>query len=179
MGRRAGVFVGGDAGVLQRHRTLLEAVAAPQHIVHLGGLGAGYASKLLVNLLWFGQAIATTEALLLARRLGIDVEVMHATLNRSAAASEFIRRDLPSLLDGDYVDRFGLDRCHEELLSVVSLARGPGVSFELSSVVERIYRRACDRYGARDGDLLPVAMLEEETGLLLWSSVSRGGGDRS
>lgn len=36
--------------------------------------GAGYTVKLLVNLLWFGQAVATGEALLLARRAGIDLD---------------------------------------------------------------------------------------------------------
>jgi 3-hydroxyisobutyrate dehydrogenase-like beta-hydroxyacid dehydrogenase len=29
---------------------------------HVGGHGAGYLTKLLVNVLWFGQAIATAEA---------------------------------------------------------------------------------------------------------------------
>jgi len=43
----------------------------PQRITHVGGHGAGYLAKLLVNLLWFGQAIATAEALLLARHAGI------------------------------------------------------------------------------------------------------------
>jgi 3-hydroxyisobutyrate dehydrogenase len=36
----------------------------PQRITHVGGHGTGYLTKLLVNLLWFGQAIATAEALL-------------------------------------------------------------------------------------------------------------------
>ena len=42
----------------------------------VGGQGAGYTAKLLVNLLWFGQAVATGEALLLARRAGIDLDVL-------------------------------------------------------------------------------------------------------
>jgi 3-hydroxyisobutyrate dehydrogenase len=33
-----------------------EALADPQRIIRIGGNGAGYAVKLLVNLLWFGQA---------------------------------------------------------------------------------------------------------------------------
>ena len=47
-----------------------EALADPQRIIRVGGNGAGYTVKLLVNLLWFGQAVATGEALLLARRAG-------------------------------------------------------------------------------------------------------------
>jgi 3-hydroxyisobutyrate dehydrogenase len=69
---RLQLFVGGEASVLARHRTLLESLADPDLIAHVGGYGAGYTVKLLVNLLWFGQAAATAEALLLARRAGID-----------------------------------------------------------------------------------------------------------
>lgn len=58
--------------MLARHRTLLESLADPDLIAHVGGYGAGYTVKLLVNLLWLGQAAATAEALLLARRAGID-----------------------------------------------------------------------------------------------------------
>jgi 3-hydroxyisobutyrate dehydrogenase len=61
------LFVGGDAELLDHHRSLLQALADPHRIEHMGGHGAGYTTKLLVNLLWFGQAVATAEALLRRR----------------------------------------------------------------------------------------------------------------
>ena len=91
--------MGGDAAVLDRCRRVLEALADPQRIIHVGGNGAGYTAKLLVNLLWFGQAVATGEALLLARRAGIDLDVLRQTLATSAASTAFIRDDLGALLD--------------------------------------------------------------------------------
>jgi 3-hydroxyisobutyrate dehydrogenase len=161
------LYVGGDREVLERNRPLLEVLGDPRRIVHLGGHGTGYTAKLLVNLLWFGQAVATAEALLLGRRAGIDLGVLRGALSDSAAASEFIRRDLDALLAGDYMTSFGVDRCHEELANVVAQARALGVPFEVSSSVERIYRRALARYGAADGELLAVALLEEEAGVEL------------
>lgn len=79
---------------------MLEALADPQRIIHVGDNGAGYTVKLLVNLLWFGQAVATGEALLLARRTGIDLDVLRQTLATSAASTAFIRDDLGALLGG-------------------------------------------------------------------------------
>jgi len=79
----------------------------------MGGCGAGYTTKHLVNLLWFGQAIATAEALLLARREGIDLGLMPQARAGSAASSSFIRDDLGALFDGDYLTSFGLDRSHD------------------------------------------------------------------
>jgi len=38
---------------------------------------------------------------------------------------------------------------------------------ELSELVERVHRRALARYGAVDGELLAVALLEEEAGVPL------------
>ncbi len=159
------VFVGGDAAVLERCRPVLEALADPQRIIRVGGNGAGYTAKLLVNLLWFGQAVATGEALLLARRAGIELDVLRQTLATSAASSAFIRDDLGALLDGDYLTSFGLDRCCEELTAVAELARELGVPSQLTQVVEQTYQRALRRFGPVDGELLAVALLEEEAGL--------------
>ncbi len=149
---------------MRRHRKLLEALG---RIEHVGGHGAGYTTKLLVNLLWFGQAVAVGEALLLARRAGIELDVLHRALNTSAAASEFLRRDLDALLDGDYLESFGLDRCVEELEAVVALADDLRVPFDLSATVARSYRAALSRFGSVDGELLAVALLEERAGLRL------------
>jgi 3-hydroxyisobutyrate dehydrogenase len=161
------LFVGGDAALLEQHRALLQVLADPARITHVGGTGAGYTAKLLVNLLWFGQAMATAEALLLGRRAGIDLDVLRGAFAGSAAASHFITDDLSALFAGDYLASFGLDRCCEELAAVTALARESRVPFELSEHVERIYRRALDRYGPADGELLPVAMLEEQAGIRL------------
>jgi 3-hydroxyisobutyrate dehydrogenase len=161
------LFVGGDPGLLERCRPVLEALAEPRRIAHIGGNGAGYTAKLLVNLLWFGQAVATAEALLVARRAGIDLDVLRQALAASAASSAFIREDLGALLDGDYLTSFGLDRCCDELAAVVSLADELGMPCELARQVERAYQRALGRYGPVDGELLAVALLEEEAGIRL------------
>jgi 3-hydroxyisobutyrate dehydrogenase len=161
------LFVGGEASVVERYRALLEVLSAPGQIVHVGGHGAGYTVKLLVNLLWFGQAVATAEALLLGQRAGIDLAVLHDTLADSSAASTFIRRDIGSVFRGDYLASFGLDRICDELEAVTALAGEYQVPWELSDIVLQTYRRALARFGPADGELLAVALLEDEAGLKL------------
>jgi 3-hydroxyisobutyrate dehydrogenase len=158
------LFVGGEAAAVERHRALLEVLADPGRIVHVGGYGTGYTAKLLVNLLWFGQAVATAEALLLGQAAGIAPAVLEHVLAGSAAASTFIRRDLGFVFQGDYLTSFGLDRICEELEAVTALASDHQVPCELSDLVRRTYRRALARYGPVDGELLAVALLEEEAG---------------
>jgi 3-hydroxyisobutyrate dehydrogenase len=158
------LLVGGDAEVLARQRALLEAVADPGQIIHAGGHGAGYTAKLIINLLWFGQAAATAEALLLGQAAGLDLGLLREILTRSAADSQFIRHDLDALFAGDYLRNFSLDRCYQELQIITERARDLEVPFQLSETVADIYRRAVRRYGAADGELLGIALLEEEAG---------------
>ncbi|MFJ9351250.1 NAD(P)-dependent oxidoreductase [Streptomyces sp. NPDC101237] len=164
---RLRLFVGGPADVLDRCRPLLEAVTTPDRIRHMGGPGTGYTAKLLINLLWFGQAAATAEALLLGHRAGIDLTALHDTLADSAAGSDFIRRDLPSLFAGDYLRSYGLDRIHDQLRVITEQAHDLGTPHEMADTVLRIHRQALERFGPVDGELLAVALLEEIAGTLL------------
>lgn len=158
------LFVGGEAGAVERHRPLLQVLGRVEHV---GGPGAGRLVKLIVNVLWFGQAVAVSEALLVARRGGLDLDVVADVLGRSPAASAFVRDDLPGLLVGDYRDSFGLERCCEQLDAITSLARELGVPFELSEAARDAFGAALERYGPVDGELRAIALLEERAGVTL------------
>ncbi|MEU9348416.1 NAD(P)-dependent oxidoreductase [Streptomyces sp. NPDC048278] len=161
------LFVGGSCEVLKRCRPLLEAVTSADRISLVGGPGAGYITKLLVNLLWFGQAVATAEALLLGRRAGIDLAVLRDVLAGSAAGSDFIRRDLSALFAGDYLPSYGLDRIRDQLEVITGEARDLGSPHGVADAVLDVHRRALERFGPVDGELLAVALLEEWAGTLL------------
>ena len=162
---RLRLFVGGEAALLERHRPVLSAVA--DRVTHLGGHGTGYTAKLLVNLLWFGQAAATAEALLLGDRAGIDLGVLTEVLAGSPASTAFIRRDLPALLAGDYLASFGLDHIHDQLAAVTALAAHFGTPHAIADTVRRLHEEALAHYGPADGELLAVALLEAKAGTLL------------
>jgi 3-hydroxyisobutyrate dehydrogenase len=161
------LLVVGGAEVVERHRDLLKVLARPGQVRHAGGYGAGYTTKLLINLVWFGQAAATAEALLLGRAAGLDLGALRDVMADSAAGSEFIRHDLDALFAGDFMRTFGLDRCCEELRIVTGLARDHHLPFPVSESVAGLYHQALRRYGPADGELLAVALLEEQTGLRL------------
>jgi 3-hydroxyisobutyrate dehydrogenase len=162
---RLRLFAAGDADLLDAHRPLLEQLA--DRIVHTGGPGTGYTAKLLVNLLWFGQAAATAEALLLGTRAGIALDTLHAVLADSAAGSDFIRRDLPALYDGDYLASYAIDRVHRQLAALTAMARDLGTPHEVSEAVRGLYEQTVARFGPADGELLAVALLEERAGTQL------------
>ena len=155
-------FVGGPDAHVDRVRPLLELLGTINHVGQ--GVGDGYVAKLLANLLWFGQVIAVSEALLLGQALGVAPSGLAATLSRSAGGSAFIDEHLQALLAGDYLEHFGIDRVVEELEILVSLAAENRIPFEVSTLVTRLHREALDRFGAVDGELLAARLLEEQAG---------------
>jgi 3-hydroxyisobutyrate dehydrogenase-like beta-hydroxyacid dehydrogenase len=161
------LYVGGRPPVLEGAAPALRAFAGAIH--HVGDNGTGYLVKLLVNLLWFSQAAATTEALLLAQRHGVPPAVMQDVLRGSAGDSAFAARHLSALLSGDYLRDFGLDRCVEELDSVERTAGLAGVPHPLTSATAELHRGALRRFGPVSGELMGPAWLEERAGTRLRS----------
>lgn len=157
--------VGGAPDAVARAVPLLDALGT--HEVIGTDVGDGYTAKLLANLLWFGQVVAVTEALLLGQSLGLAPSRLRETLAASAGGSVFIDEHLDRLLEGDYLETFGLDRAVEELETLASLAVQEGVPFELSALVARLHREALERFGAIDGELLAARLLEERAGRAL------------
>jgi 3-hydroxyisobutyrate dehydrogenase len=167
-GARAGtlqIFVGGRAETYQRVRALFEAMGDPERIIHVGPHGAGYTIKLMINLLWFAHLTATAEVLSVGTAAGVDLATLRRCLLASPAASNFLERDVLSVLrDGDYDEGFALALACKDVGLAVDLARDVGVPVEVSAVVEQVYRRARAQYGDAGGEMLPIRLLEDLTG---------------
>ncbi|HMI23813.1 MAG TPA: NAD(P)-dependent oxidoreductase [Streptosporangiaceae bacterium] len=166
-GARAGtlqIFVGGEEPVFRRVRPLLEAMGDPERILYVGGHGAGYTVKLMINLLWFAHLVAAAEVLTIGTQAGVDLATLRRCLLASPAASNFLERDVLSVLEaGDYDDSFTLALACKDLGLAVDLADHAGVPAEVSAVVEQVYRRARAQYGDAGGEMLPVKLYEDLT----------------
>jgi 3-hydroxyisobutyrate dehydrogenase len=159
------IFVGGEADDVERVRPVLEAMGDPDRILHVGGHGAGYATKLMINQLWFSHLVATAEVLAIGVKAGVDLGVLREALIASPANSTFVERDVLSILDhGDYDEGFAIALACKDLGLSVDLARAVGVPAELSALVEQIYRRARASYGDRAGEMTPVRLYEDLLG---------------
>ncbi|QNN51893.1 NAD(P)-dependent oxidoreductase [Nocardioides mesophilus] len=162
------IFVGGEAAVLQRCRPLLEVMGDPERIFHVGGHGAGYTVKLMVNLLWFCHLVASAEVLTMGVKAGVDLEVLRQSLIASPAQSNFLENDVLGILErGDYDESFAMVLACKDLGLAVDLSRDVGVPVELSALVEQIYRRGKAKYGDLAGEMIPVRLYEDLAGLEL------------
>jgi 3-hydroxyisobutyrate dehydrogenase len=156
-------FVGARLEDLDRVRAVLKVVA--DRIVHVGPPGSGYTVKLLANGLWFGQAVASAEALTIATRAGLDAELVRAALSQSAASSRFLTDDAPALLDGDDMPWFALGRCAEQLDSLTAFADELAVPTDVLDAVRDVHTAALANYGDVDGELLGARFAAERAGV--------------
>jgi 3-hydroxyisobutyrate dehydrogenase len=171
IGARAGtlaIYVGGSVEAFEQARPLFEAMGDAEHVFHLGGHGAGYTVKLLLNLLWFIESVAVGEVLSVGVRAGVSLDKLHGALVGSPANSVFLERDVRMVLDdGDYDEAFPMRLVTKDLGLVVDLAREVGVPAELSALVEQIHRRARAVYGDEAGEISAVRLYEDLAGIRL------------
>jgi 3-hydroxyisobutyrate dehydrogenase len=163
-----GIYAGGPEDAFERARPLFEAIGDPARIFHVGPHGAGYTVKLMLNLLWFIQSVATGEVLSVGARAGVPLEKLHAALVASPANTNFLEHDVRAVLDaGDYDEVFPLRLVTKDLGLAVDLARDVGVPVELTALVEQVHRRARAAYGDAGGQISAIRLYEDLAGLTL------------
>jgi len=162
------IFAGGDPADFAYAKPLFDIMGDPEKFFNCGARGTGYAVKLVLNMLWFNTFVATTEALLLGVKAGVDLEVLRQSLVGSPCNSLLLERDMLGLLkDGDYDEGFAVALACKDLRLAGDLARSVGVPMEVGAVVENVYRRARARYGDKAGEMIPAKMYEDDTNTLL------------
>jgi 3-hydroxyisobutyrate dehydrogenase len=162
------IFAGGDAADFEMARTLLDVMGDPERVLHVGGHGAGYAVKLMINQLWFVQLVGIAEALTVGVKAGVDLSVLHRSLVASPANSVLLERDfLPLLTAGDYDEGFAIALACKDTGLAVDLARAVQVPVEVGAITEQLFRRARAAYGDRAGEMTPVKLYEDIAGVEL------------
>jgi 3-hydroxyisobutyrate dehydrogenase-like beta-hydroxyacid dehydrogenase len=79
------VMVGGDDEVVERCRPVLDTFANP--LIHLGGLGAGQAAKLLNNSLFTAYLGLAASTFCVADSLGVDLDALTKVLSTGSSRS--------------------------------------------------------------------------------------------
>jgi len=83
--RKATTFASGDADSVAAVAEVLDAISGPW--VYTGEFGTGAQLKYIANLLLAVHTVAAAEAMELARRSGLDLDLVHKTLGTSIAGS--------------------------------------------------------------------------------------------
>jgi len=83
-------FVGGPREIVERITPVLKAYSSD--VVHTGGVGSAQVAKAVNNLILWACLVADHEGLALARRYGVDVELLRRALGMSSAANSALEK---------------------------------------------------------------------------------------
>jgi 3-hydroxyisobutyrate dehydrogenase len=156
------VLVGGDTGVYAAHLPAFEAIGGK--VFHIGPLGSASVIKVITNMLAFTHLVAAGEALMLARRAGLDLAQTFEVIKASSGNSFVHETESQVILNGSYNIGFTLDLACKDLGLAHELGREHGVPLELGSLVEQIFARARDEYGGSEWSPMVVKLLEDALG---------------
>ena len=156
------MLAGGDKDLFDLHRPAMAAMG--DKIFHMGPLGASCIIKVITNMLAFIHLKACGEALMLAKRGGLDLgQAWHAIA--ASSGNSFVHETEGALiLNGSYDIAFNIDLALKDLGFALGFGKEFGVPLELASMTNQTYIAAKAAYGGDAQSPMIAKLLEDLLG---------------
>jgi 3-hydroxyisobutyrate dehydrogenase len=142
------IMVGGDESVFQSCRPILSVVG--KNLFYLGGIGSGHALKAINNFLSATTLAATSEALIMAEKLGLSpqrvIDVIQVSTGRSYSTElKFPKFILPKTFNSG----FAMDLMYKDIDTVTRMAKEYKVPMFIANMVQQMYGYAMAQGGEK------------------------------
>ena len=156
------VILGGDDDVVQEFMPIFQIIG--NRIFHVGGVGQASKIKAITNMLAFIHLVADGEALMLAKKGGIDLKTAYDVIQASSGNSFVHETEGQLVLNGSYQIDFSFDLALKDLGFIDDMSREYNVPVELASLVRQTYIRGKAQYGGDAESPMIVKLLEDACG---------------
>lgn len=153
------ILIGGDETVFARHRPAFEAMGG--EILHMGPLGKAAVIKVITNMLAFIHLVAAGEALMLAKRGGLDLTKAFHAIKASSGNSFVHETESQVILNGSYNINFTMDLACKDLGFAMKFGQEFGVPLDLAGMTQQTFIRAREAYGGDAWSSQVVKLLED------------------
>ncbi|MDX8352628.1 NAD(P)-dependent oxidoreductase [Cognatiyoonia sp. IB215182] len=153
------MLAGGDEDMFDLHLPALQAMG--DQVFHMGPLGSAAIIKVITNMLAFIHLKACGEALMLAKRGGLDLgQAWHAI--KASSGNSFVHETEGALvLNGSYDVAFNIDLALKDLGFAQAFGREFEVPLDLAAATEQTYIAARAAYGGDAQSPMIVKLLED------------------
>ena len=158
------MFVGGSEKAISNAKEVLEVIG---EIRCVGDYGNGYVAKLVNNQLWKIHATAIGEAMVLAKKAGLEPELWWKVMKGGAADSFVLQHDVPSIFSGHYDPSFRLELALKDLDLIQDLIKEYGTRSEITQACHERFQEAANRYGDEAGEMTVCKLIEEDANINL------------
>lgn len=144
-GASLSIMAGGDADAFERARPILAVMG--RLVVHQGAAGSGQLTKLCNQIAIAGTMFGALEALLFARRMGLDPSTVLSSIGAGAAASWTLLNLYPRAERGDFAPGFAARHFLKDLRIALDEAHAAALDLPGLTLAERLYSRMVERDG--------------------------------
>jgi 3-hydroxyisobutyrate dehydrogenase len=156
------MLAGGDADLFEAHLPALQAMG--DKIFHMGPLGNASIIKVITNMLAFIHLKACAEALMLAKRGGLDLAQAWQAIAASSGNSFVHETEGALILNGSYNVAFNIDLALKDLGFAMGFGREFGVPLDLAGATQQSYIAAKAAYGGEAQSPMIAKLLEDLLG---------------
>jgi len=153
------IMVGGDEGVFDECLPIFEAMG--KTITRVGGIGDGQVTKAVNQILVGTTMLGVAEALVFAKKAGVDVEKCHAAVSGGAAGSWQLTNNGGRVLRGDMEPGFKIKDYLKDLRIIMETAESIEMPLPATSLVQQMYR-AMQAEGLLEKGTQAVSMMVEK-----------------
>ncbi len=151
------IMIGGSKEDFERAREVLRLCG--KTIIHVGDVGSGHAIKVLTNSIMGATVWITSECLLLAKELGIDLKTALAVTNAGSGRSNASENLLPMrLVEKKWPLVFKLAHHDKDIRIALSLAQQQHASVPLLALTSQLFSAALHELGDQ-ADYIEVAKI--------------------
>lgn len=156
------VLVGGETTLFEQHKPALEAIG--NRIFHMGPLGSAAVIKVITNMLAFIHLVADAEALMLAKRGGLDLAQAWHAITASSGSSFVHETEGQLILNGSYDIAFTMDLALKDLGFAMQFGKEFGVPLDLASLTNQTFMKGKAVYGGAAQSTQIAKLLEDALG---------------
>jgi 3-hydroxyisobutyrate dehydrogenase len=153
------MLAGGDKDLYDLHYKAMQAMG--DRIFHIGPLGSSSIIKVITNMLAFIHLKATSEALMLAKRGGLDLAQAWHAIAASSGNSFVHETEGALILNGSYDIAFNIDLALKDLGFALGFGKEFGVPLDLASITNQTYIAAKAAYGGEAQSPMIAKLLED------------------
>jgi 3-hydroxyisobutyrate dehydrogenase len=156
------VLAGGDKALFELHEKALKAIG--NRIFHMGPIGSAAVIKVITNMLAFIHLVADAEALMLAKRGGLDLAQAWNAITASSGTSFVHETEGQLILNGSYDIAFTMDLALKDLGFAMNFGREFGVPLDLAALTNQTFMKGKAVYGGSAQSTQIAKLLEDALG---------------
>lgn len=157
------ILVGGEKSAFDRALPVFEKMGA--NITHVGPSGAGHTSKLANQILAAGCMAGISEALVFAKKAGLDLDTWFKAVENGAGASWHLSNMAPKIIDGDFSAGYMVKHHQKDLRLIQETAGENAVAVPMTALVAQLYRAVQAEGGEEMGHQALVRAIERLAGI--------------